>query len=82
MSLANNNKIFILAGESSSDLIGSCIMRGLKKNCKDLNFFGVGGSYMIKEGLSPIYEINSFNIIGFLNTIYNFILHRYKNYSF
>ncbi len=72
MSLADNNKIFILAGESSSDLIGCCIMRGLKKNSKDLNFFGVGGSYMIKEGLSPIYEINPFNIIGFLNTIYNF----------
>ncbi len=72
MSLANNNKIFILAGESSSDWIGSCIMQGLKKDIKDLNFFGVGGSYMIKEGLTAVYEINTFNIIGFLNTIYNF----------
>ncbi len=72
MSLANNNKIFILAGESSSDLIGSCIMQGLKKNSKNLNFFGIGGSLMIKEGLSSIYETNPFNIIGFLNTIYNF----------
>ena len=48
--MVNNNKIFILAGESSSDLIGSSIMKGLKKNSKELNFFGVGGSYMIKEG--------------------------------
>ena len=46
MSMVNNNKIFILAGESSSDLIGSSIMRGLKKNDKELNFFGVGGSNM------------------------------------
>ncbi len=72
MSMVNNNKIFILAGESSSDLIGSSIMKGLKKNSKELNFFGVGGSNMIREGLRSVYEINSFNIIGFLNTIYNF----------
>ncbi len=80
MSMVNNNKIFILAGESSSDLIGSSIMRGLKKNSKELNFFGVGGSNMIKEGLRSVYEINSFNIIGFLNTIYNFKkLNKYLN---
>ena len=80
MPLINNNKIFILAGESSGDLIGSCIMKGLKKDSKDLNFFGVGGSNMIKEGLCPIHEMYSFNIIGFLNTIYNFKkLNRYLN---
>ena len=80
MSMVNNNKIFILAGESSSDLIGSSIMKGLKKNSKELNFFGVGGSNMIKEGLRSVYEINSFNIIGFLNTIYNFKkLNKYLN---
>ena len=80
MSMVNNNKIFILAGESSSDLIGCSIMKGLKKNSKELNFFGVGGSNMIKEGLRSVYEINSFNIIGFLNTIYNFKkLNKYLN---
>ena len=80
MSMVNNNKIFILAGESSSDLIGSYIMKGLKKNSKELNFFGVGGSNMIKEGLRSVYEINSFNIIGFLNSIYNFKkLNKYLN---
>ena len=35
----NNNKIFILAGETSGDLIGSHIMKGLKKNNKELFFF-------------------------------------------
>ncbi len=80
MPLINNNKIFMLAGESSGDLIGSTIMKGLKKNSKDLKFFGVGGSNMIKEGLCPIYEMSSFNIIGFLNTIYNFKkLNKYLN---
>ena len=38
MSMVNNNKIFILAGETSGDLIGSYIMKGLKKNNKELFF--------------------------------------------
>ena len=80
MSLIKNKKIFIFAGESSGDLIGSYIMKGLKKNNKDLSFFGVGGSYMDKEGLESIYQMNSFNIIGFFNTIYNFKkLNKYLN---
>ena len=61
-------KIFLLAGESSGDFIGSCIMKGLKKY-QNINFFGVGGPLMQKEGLNSLYDINEFNIIGFLNTI-------------
>ena len=67
-----NNKIFILAGESSGDFIGSYIMKGLKKDNKELFFFGVGGSHMNKQGLKSMYQMNEFNIIGFINTIYNF----------
>ena len=80
MSSINNNKIFILAGEASGDLIGSYIMKGLKKNNKQLFFFGVGGSHMNKQGLKSMYQMNEFNIIGFRNTIYNFRkLHKYLN---
>ena len=80
MSSINNNKIFILAGESSSDLIGSNIMKSLKKKNKQLFFFGVGGSHMNKQGLNSMYQMNEFNIIGFINTIYNFRkLNKYLN---
>ena len=65
-------KIFLLAGESSGDYIGSCIMKGLKKKYKNISFFGVGGPLMQKEGLNSLYDINEFNIIGFLSTILNF----------
>ena len=65
----NNKKIFILAGESSSDLIGSYVMKGLKNDNNELIFFGVGGPEMNKQGLQSIYEMNEFNIIGFMNTI-------------
>ena len=80
MSSINNNKIFILAGETSGDLIGSHIMKGLKKNNKELFFSGVGGSHMNKQGLKSMYQMNEFNIIGFINTIYNFKkLNKYLN---
>ena len=68
MKLNTNNKIFILAGESSSDFIGSCIMKGVKQYNDKINFFGVGGNLMENEGLSSLYNIKEFNVLGFLNT--------------
>ena len=78
MKLNKNNKIFILAGETSGDYIGSCIMRGIKQNNNDFKFLGVGGSFMENEGLSSLYNIKEFNVIGFLNTVVK--LKKLKNY--
>ena len=69
MKLKKNNKVFILAGEPSSDYIGSCIMRGVKEYNINIKFFGVGGNLMKNEGLSSIYNMEEFNVIGFLNTV-------------
>ena len=71
-------KVFILAGESSGDYIGSSIMKGLKLNDKKISFFGVGGPLMLKEGLKSKYKMNDFNIIGFLNFLNNY--KKLKNY--
>ena len=78
MKLNKNNKIFILAGETSGDYIGSCIMRGVKQNNNNIKFLGVGGSFMEHEGLSSLYNIKEFNVIGFLNSIVS--LKKLKNY--
>ena len=78
MKLNKNNKIFILAGETSGDYIGSCIMRGIKKSNNNIKFLGVGGSLMENEGLSSLYNIKEFNVIGFLNTVIN--LNKLRNY--
>ena len=81
MTFKINKKFFILAGETSGDYIGSSIIRGLKKKEGENSiFFGVGGSLMKEEGLRSLYEMNNFNIIGFMNTIYNYKkLNHYKN---
>ncbi len=53
MSLILNKKIFILAGESSGDYIGSFLMDGLQERSNQkLTFFGVGGLLMQKKGLN------------------------------
>ena len=78
MKLNKNNKIFILAGETSSDYIGSCIMKGVKQYNDKINFFGVGGNLMENEGLSSLYNIKEFNVIGFINTLVK--LKKLRNY--
>jgi len=78
MKLNNTNKIFIFAGETSGDYIGSCIMRGIKQNNNNIKFLGVGGSFMENEGLSSLYNIKEFNVIGFLNTVVK--LKKLRNY--
>ena len=78
MKLNKINKIFILAGETSGDYIGSCIMRGIKQNDNNIKFLGVGGSFMENEGLSSLYNIKEFNVIGFLNTVVK--LKKLRNY--
>ena len=81
MALKINKKFFILAGETSGDYIGSSIIRGLKeKEGENSIFFGIGGSLMKEEGLTSLYEMHDFNIIGFMNTIYNYKkLNNHKN---
>ena len=78
MNLNKNIKIFILAGETSSDYIGSCIMKGVKQYNNDIKFFGVGGNLIENEGLNSLYDIKEFNVIGFLNTIVK--LKKLRNY--
>ena len=73
MSLTLNKKIFILAGESSGDYIGSFLMDGLQERSNQkLTFFGVGGLLMQKKGLNNKFDMNNLNIIGLVNSIYNY----------
>ena len=53
-------------------------MRGVKQNNNNINFVGVGGSFMENEGLSSLYNIKEFNVIGFLNTVVK--LKKLRNY--
>ncbi|MBP9792178.1 MAG: lipid-A-disaccharide synthase [Rickettsiales bacterium] len=75
-------KIFIIAGEASGDRLGAKLMRELKAQSKErIDFCGVGGHLMEKEGLKSLFPIAQISLMGFVEIIphifkiYKLILH-------
>lgn len=62
--------IYLIAGEPSGDLLGSRIMRALKKQTNNaVCFEGVGGETMTKEGLSSLFDIKDLAVMGFVEVL-------------
>ncbi len=62
-------KIFIIAGEESGDNLGSKLMHQLKRKDHHLQFVGIGGSKMMKEGLESIFPMQELNLMGFMEVL-------------
>lgn len=63
-------KIFIIAGEASGDRLGSKLMRSIKEHSKqEVEFCGVGGNLMEKEGLESLFPIATISLMGFAEII-------------
>jgi lipid-A-disaccharide synthase len=59
-------KIFLIATEESGDRLGSALMKVLRQRLgDDVQFEGVGGSTMAREGLVSLFPIEDLSIIGF-----------------
>ena len=65
------NKIFIIAGESSGDLIGGKLIESLvKKSEKNtITFFGIGGELMTKQGLKSSFPMSDLALMGITEII-------------
>ncbi len=61
-------KIYIIAGEASGDNLGSKLMAALK-NAGKVEFFGLGGDKMAKEGLNSVFPMSEISLMGFLEII-------------
>lgn len=57
-------RIFLIAGEASGDFLGAGLMRSLKEEHSDTEFFGVGGNLMTEEGLTSIFPMEEISIMG------------------
>lgn len=57
-------KILLMAVEPSADSIGADVMRDLRKIAPDVEFHGCGGPEMTAAGLSPLFPIDPFSVIG------------------
>ncbi len=66
-------KIFMIAGEPSGDVLGSKLMLAIKyqaqKIGKDIEFIGVGGVNMEKQGLNSIFPISDLSLMGFVEIL-------------
>ena len=63
-------KVYLIAGEPSGDLLGSRLMRALRrKTAGNVAFFGLGGDTMEAEGLKPLFDISDLAIMGLIEVI-------------
>ncbi|MEW6151271.1 MAG: lipid-A-disaccharide synthase, partial [Pseudomonadota bacterium] len=59
-------KIFLIATEESGDRLGSSLMKVLRQRLGDgVQFVGVGGRTMAREGLATLFPIEELSIVGF-----------------
>lgn len=62
-------KIYLIAGEASGDNIGSKLMKALKSLDSQIEFFGIGGEKMQKEGMNLLFSANELAVMGFFEII-------------
>ncbi len=63
-------RVYLIAGEPSGDLLGSRIMRALKKQTNGaVEFAGVGGETMAVEGLNSLFDITDLAVMGFVEVV-------------
>ena len=62
-------KIYLIAGEPSGDLLGSRLMRALADKCPDVEFCGIGGESMEREGLKSLFDISDLAVMGLAEVV-------------
>ena len=68
---------YILAGDTSADLLAARLMRAIYSDInKPINWIGIGGEQMQKQGLETSIAMSSLSVIGILDAItsYNRLL--------
>ena len=71
------NCFYILAGDTSADLLAAQIMRAVHLDInKPINWIGIGGEQMQKQGLETSIPMSSLSVIGILDAVtsYNRLL--------
>ena len=62
-------KIGIVAGESSGDLLGSHLIQALKRKHADIEFIGIAGPLMMREGAHSLFPIERLSVRGYFEVV-------------
>jgi lipid-A-disaccharide synthase len=65
----SKNKLMIITGEVSGDLIGGSLIRELKSLNPDLKVNGIGGDRMKSEGMEVLYHTDQMAFLGFAEVV-------------
>ncbi|MFN8358939.1 MAG: lipid-A-disaccharide synthase [Candidatus Kapaibacterium sp.] len=58
-------RIFIVAGDTSGDAHAAKLMRALKEQIPNVEFIGIGGQEMEREGLESLVSLREISVVGF-----------------
>ena len=65
-------RIAMVAGEASSDLLASHLIRALKRHLPDAVFFGIGGPKMQAEGFEAWWPAEKLSVHGYVDALKNY----------
>jgi lipid-A-disaccharide synthase len=66
-----NNKIFIIAGETSGDIHAALLVKNILKRKDNVSFYGIGGRNLANNGVELIFDYKDVNFIGFVSILKN-----------
>ena len=70
-SLDKKFKIGIVAGEQSGDQLGASLIQKIKEIEPSVEFVGVGGPQMTKEGLNSFFDMKKISVMGIVEPLKN-----------
>ena len=62
-------KIYLIAGEASGDNIGAKLMKALRAQRTDIEFYGIGGEKMLEQKMNLLFPSQELSVMGFLEII-------------
>ena len=62
-------RIGIVAGEASGDLLGSHLIEALKKKRTDIEFVGIAGPKMLRQGALSLFPIERLSVRGYIEVL-------------
>ena len=65
-------KVFLIAGEPSGDVLGGCLLAGLRQLAPGLEIDGVGGPLMQAEGLKSRFDMSELSVMGIAEVLPKF----------